>query len=411
MNYIQYHDYLYHHGILGMEWGKRNGPPYPLGVGDHSAKEKRHMFGIKTSNEKPGSSFGQKHKNSIDDTNQNGNKQSTNEKSSSFDYKRAAKIGTAAVAAGLVAYGAYKLRPALTDTRTWEFVSGGVNIPRISNSEIIGTKEDFMKMNPGVIKMPLSGNFQALKGSGTNCGMATTCWDLRNRGFDVQPKELTEGFTVEEMAAFWKGDRPFERLGANIVDFDLQNDGFHSASNITSLSQIKENMKESERLAAPFAEKLSSRMVEKYPEGSRGNIFVGWNVGGAHSMAWEIKNGGFHIRDAQVHDYDRDLVKLFKRANLSSVQILRTDDLEPNMADLSKYIRTSTNTSHMLKNSPKAAVRIGTRTIEGQLAALGGYKLYEHHTNTELINSYKKEHPKTKMTDAQILQSVNKKKK
>ncbi len=32
---------LKHHGILGQKWGKKNGPPYPLGASDHSASEKK----------------------------------------------------------------------------------------------------------------------------------------------------------------------------------------------------------------------------------------------------------------------------------------------------------------------------------------------------------------------------------
>lgn len=37
--YVVSSNYLQHEGILGMKWGRRNGPPYPLKPGAHSAAE------------------------------------------------------------------------------------------------------------------------------------------------------------------------------------------------------------------------------------------------------------------------------------------------------------------------------------------------------------------------------------
>lgn len=41
MQPITYEEYLQHHGILGMKWGKRNGPPYPLTSSQMSSSERR----------------------------------------------------------------------------------------------------------------------------------------------------------------------------------------------------------------------------------------------------------------------------------------------------------------------------------------------------------------------------------
>lgn len=57
---MQNSSYISHHGILGQKWGKKNGPPYPLGVGDHSASEKK--AGWRDSLKRKGAEVKERHK-------------------------------------------------------------------------------------------------------------------------------------------------------------------------------------------------------------------------------------------------------------------------------------------------------------------------------------------------------------
>lgn len=64
--YSYHPDELYHHGILGQKWGKRNGPPYPLNpVKDYSKEEKMAKQNLKGSIQKNVEDWGKSRNNNI----------------------------------------------------------------------------------------------------------------------------------------------------------------------------------------------------------------------------------------------------------------------------------------------------------------------------------------------------------
>lgn len=85
---------LYHHGILGQKWGKKNGPPYPLNSGSHSISEKkagwRKSLGGKTNEHL----YDRKKKSLSDEQKRK--------------IKRAVGVGLLAVGVGTAGYFAYK---------------------------------------------------------------------------------------------------------------------------------------------------------------------------------------------------------------------------------------------------------------------------------------------------------------
>lgn len=95
---------LYHHGILGQKWGRRNGPPYPLDAKRHSASEKKAGWRKSLKNKWDGLSDSE---------------------------KKAAKVGAIIVGSAIALYGAYK-------------VSEFINTYEPVSMRSIGIKEDLI---------------------------------------------------------------------------------------------------------------------------------------------------------------------------------------------------------------------------------------------------------------------------
>lgn len=184
-----YSSSLCHHGILGQKWGKRNGPPYPLGSSKHSAAERKAGWRKSLSN----------NKNESKTLTSNGKKEYNKNKDEKKEFhltdkqKKAIKIGAAVAVTALAAYGTYRLAKS---GKLNEIALIGKNKV---NSMLAGNAEDVVNSANGNVKRlahnePLSDvlkNTNPLRGTRAgenNCSVCGITAFLRMHGYDVTAK-------------------------------------------------------------------------------------------------------------------------------------------------------------------------------------------------------------------------------
>lgn len=345
-------EYLEHHGILGMKWGDRNGPPYPLGRDDHTSRQKAlaAKAGVKVGGDSGlGEDGGVRQFNSKKplqrdhqkqnptsgglfnrDKNQNKSKSKTIEKAKqkAMDKeaakheknkskkgmdprkKKAIAIGVGVTAGLIAAYAAYRIPKAKKMKENIDSETG-LRLKDHAMSEV----EDLAAVNKG----RRGGLFDQLTaGYSNNCYLCTTTYELRRRGYDVSAK-----------MAWGKNFDYADSIFDNVQHHYDEGNKLINAMNRGSFAY----QEEFERNQKSAIDKFYSDAKQMGPN-ARGNLCVLWKPGGGHSIIWENDSQGkLHLLDAQTNQEYTDLFNDEMLKQSIPADYFRTDNLKLKKSD------------------------------------------------------------------------------
>lgn len=183
-------------------------------------------------------------------------------------------------------------------------------------------------------------------GTKMNCRRATFAYEMRRRGYDVQATKTTNG-NGQTAYGLHKATTPSEkdfRTGKIRTMKSFAKETFapdHEEKPLTSLiSNLDAGSRE--RIPAGSNPKSIFEKLDQQPNGSRGELGVMWQMGGGHSVAYEVFNGKAVIFDAQSGK-KLETPEAFTKAlgNVKSAGFTRLDNIELNEEYLMKWMKNA----------------------------------------------------------------------
>lgn len=320
-------DYIQHYGILGMRWGVRR---FQDKSGRLTAAGKK-RYDDDPSNGKPGSSSKTtKAKKEVGDSfieRKLGIKLSDTQ-------KKVLKTGAIIAGVAIAAYGGYRLynsdigKPVRNqvdllfnrfnegyDRETFKLTGKLTEHAKkdLSTREYDSKLRFFKKAREYTPDEDLrainEGMFQISKGGSNNCGLCTTAYELRRRGYDVRANFADQGRSVKTLSDFFK-------------NADIQDDAALA------------NRTKSEWMAA------IERRLLRQGDGARGNFGGQYAMGGGHSIIYEVSKGKVIFRDGQTGETYRSVREAIGNFVPGKSNYFRMDNLEINNDTIHNAVST-----------------------------------------------------------------------
>ena len=354
-----------HHGIKGQKWGVKNGPPYPLDAGDHSASEKKYMSKKKSSKSSKTSSGSKKSKKSSKNIDKNSEKSQNEDKKKrglTDKQKKYIKIGAAVAATAIIAYGTYRMADSgelhrLTEKGKAKLRGDdGILFERNESLLEVNDLQDLINKAAAPVKL---GSEHLM-----NCRRCTFTYELRRRGYDVVATD-TIGGTGQHAGGFINAQRPKGKLLKTSIPgitYDVMMNNYTTEEFNTFTNHKLQGFKDS---VIPRQHGLDKSSVSKtlfdslatYPDGARGELEIIWNskkdptkATQGHSMAWEIFNGKPIIIDTQTRTMYEDAEAFTNRGHADRIwaaELNRLDDKELNYDFLLRWSKNRTSDENL----------------------------------------------------------------
>lgn len=219
-----------------------------------------------------------------------------------------------------------------------------MDVDELTQKVVAHVNPDYNNWESGVISS---------MGARMNCRRATFTYEMRRRGFDVQATKtttasgqhavgvinaLSPGKDIQRtsMTGLLTG-RVREAIGktrgkATPLTDALNNNMYGEKSIVRSLADV-----DNDRI---MSGKTIFDSLSKNPDGARGELGMGWKMGGGHSIAWEKVKGKIVIFDTQSGKVFKDAESFDEVAgNMKTAAFTRLDDKALNTDYLLRWMK------------------------------------------------------------------------